>query len=112
MSDLEKLQRLINQGCALLRTQRPSLSTPPEVDPTTFRSWRDASLSVLDSKLEASSSYRRSFAKHMVGGYVYEVASGIRILRAVQEELGGQAKERPPRLGRTLCLVADAESRG
>ena len=111
MSDLEKLQRLINQGCALLRTQRPSLSTPPEVDPTAFRLWRDASLNVLDSKLEANRSYRGSFAKHVVRGYVYEVASGIRILRAVREELGGQPEGRR-RLGRALSLVAEAERRG
>lgn len=76
MTDLEKLQTLIEKG---LRTNR--------LDSGAFSAWQTQCLNFLESKLSASSPYFQSFREKVQQGHTDCIKSGIGILEALKEDL-------------------------
>ena len=89
MTDLEKLQKLIDKGSDVLRTHRPN---PPNVigfptlDSGAFSAWQSQCLNYLESKLSQTSPYVLGFREKVKQGYTGSVKSGIGILESLKED--------------------------
>ena len=90
MSDIEKLQMLIEKGQQLLNTHkpnRPGVIGLPTLDTQAFTAWQTQCLNFLETKLPPNSPYVRNFAEKIKHGHQGTVKSGIGILQSVLEDL-------------------------
>lgn len=90
MTDIERVQKLIEKGSQVLATHRPN---PPNVigfptlDSGAFSAWQTQCLNFLEAKLSASNPYSQSFKTKVTRGYTGSVKSGIGILESLKEDL-------------------------
>ena len=89
MSQIEKIERLIQKGNDVLSTHQ---SNPPDVigfptlDTGSFTAWQTQCLNFLESNLPPTNPYVTSFRKEVEHGYIESVESGIGILQSVKED--------------------------
>lgn len=91
MSDIEKLQMLIEKGNQVLSTHKPNPSNVigfPTLDSQAFTAWQTQCLNFLENKLPPNSAYVRNFTKKIKSGHLGTVKAGIGILQSVMEDLG------------------------
>ena len=100
MTDIERVQRLIEKGHQVLATHSPN---PPNVigfptlDSGAFSAWQTQCLNFLESKLSPSNPYAQSFRENVTERYTGCAKSGIGILESLKEDLesGGVGNVEP-----------------
>lgn len=113
MTDIDKVQELIEKGKKVLNTHRPNAPGVigfPTLDSGAFSSWKTQCLNFIESILPPRNAYVRNFRKDIQHGYTGTVKVGIGILQAVKEDLeSGDMSSRgenaydPVSLIKTLC---------
>ncbi|QYJ89868.1 hypothetical protein [Shewanella halotolerans] len=90
MRILEKVDKLIEKGQAVLASHRPN---PPGVigfptcDSGIFATWKTQSLSLLERQFSSTSAYYLEFQDKVKQPYTGSISTGIGVLTAVKEEI-------------------------
>ena len=93
MTDIEKLQILIEKGHQVLSTHKPNppgVIGFPTLDSQSFTAWQTQCINFLETKLPPNSSYVRSFVEKIKSGHQGTVKAGIGILQSVMEDLSSE----------------------
>jgi hypothetical protein len=104
---VERLDRLIAKGEAVLRTHRPN---PPNVigfptlDSGAFAEWRTQSLSCLVTVLGDAHVYVENFKEQIKKGYNGTVKAGIGILKATKEDIAAGHLDKAPEQSPLLLI--------
>lgn len=88
MNDIERVERLITKGNAVVKTDYPGDPELSEVDSAPFAAWQSQCLNFLQSRLPRDPWYIRVFQARVANAYLCDVQAGLAILESVKEDLG------------------------
>lgn len=115
MTDIEKLDQLIEKGAVVLATDRlpsPGVIGFPTLDTGSFVEWRSQCISFLERRLPTNSSYTANFKSSIKQGYVGTVKAGIGILKSLRQDLAEgafseQSQEKEESFVQSIERIAD-----
>lgn len=90
MTDVERVQKLIQKGRSVLGTHKPNppgFIGFPTLDAGAFSAWKAQCLNFLETKLPQSNSYVERFKDEVTRGFNACVNSGVGILESLKEDL-------------------------
>jgi hypothetical protein len=109
MTPSEKVDKLIQKGHEVLRTDRPNppgVIGFPTLDSEAFSAWQTQCLYFLESILPSVSTYVNSFRDEIKQGYTGTVKARIGILKSVKEDLeAGDLGEHKPDYNPMLAIT-------